>query len=295
MKVTLDESLREGAIRADRAWELFFGSKSSLVGGPGMPRFADWLWDELGEKAGNLNKSSKGEVDVAIPPLEPGALDFLLRLVSFWADEVYVRRGETTSANLWKKPVVNVLDDGALDGGERAQMHDLDDLGSIERNLMPVLGPGRAFYSVQVIREGTSTARLHAHSALDEYYLMLEGHGTLRFNGHDVEVKPGDLVGKPAGPDAATQLIADRGERLRVLDMEIWHERAHFSKDLVPDPDFGEVILRGQGWDAVIPLDSLMSPEDSGSHYDEGYRRTKDGGWEPAKLRGHKKVRERKH
>jgi len=26
-------------------------------------------------------------------------------------------------------------------------------------------------------------------------------------------------------------------------------------------------------------------------HYDEGYKRTKDGGWVPSKARGHKKVR----
>jgi uncharacterized cupin superfamily protein len=158
---------------------------------------------------------------------------------------------------------------------------------------MPVLGPGRAFFSVQMIARGASTARLHSHSALDEYYLILEGRGTLRFNGKEVEVKQGDLIGKPAGPDAATQLIADRGETLRILDMEVWHQRAHFSKDVISDPDFNEIILRGRGWDAVIPADSLMPSDDSGNHYDEGYKRTKDGGWVPSKLRGHQKVREK--
>jgi hypothetical protein len=75
--------------------------------------------------------------------------------------------------------------------------------------------------------------------------------------------------------------------------MEIWHQRAHFSKDLMSDPDFNEIILRGQGWDTVIPMESLMSSEDSGNHYDEGYKRTKDGAWVPSKLPGHKKVREK--
>ena len=280
-------------MRIERAWELFFGAKANLVAGPGMPRFAEWLWDELGSVAGAFNKSSKKELTLTIPPLKQGPLAFLLRLVSFWADEVYVKRDGKLSKNLWKKPVVNVFDDGPVDGAERAQSHDLDDEGSKERNLMPTLGPGRAFYSLQVIEKGASTARLHSHSALDEYYLVLEGKGTLRFNGKEIDVKRGDLIGKPAGPDASTHIIADRGEKLRILDMEIWHERAHFPKDFVADPDFDEVALRGQGWDAVIPTGALISSEDSGKHYHEGYRRMKDGGWVPAKLRGHRKVRKK--
>jgi mannose-6-phosphate isomerase-like protein (cupin superfamily) len=209
MRIILDEELREGALRADTAWELFFGTKSSFEGGHGMPRFAEWLWDELGEKAGNLNRSTKGEVVITIPSLQEDALDFVLRLVSFWGEDVRLNKGGSMTENLWKKPVVNVFDDETLDGAERAQRHELDDVGSIERNLMPVLGPGRAFYSVQVIEKGTTTARLHSHSALDEYYLILEGRGTLRFNGKEIELKRGDLIGKPAGPDATTHIDLD--------------------------------------------------------------------------------------
>ena len=256
-----------------------------------MPRFAEWLWDELGEKAGYLNRGSKGEATLAIPPLDKDALDFLVRLASFWADEIHLKRGGTESENLWMKPVVNVLDDLPTDGAERAQLHELDEEGSTERNLMPTLGPGRAFFSVQVIKEGESSARFHSHSALDEYYLILDGKGTLRFNGKEVGVRRGDLVGKPAGPDSSTHLIADKGEKLRVLDMEVWHQRAHFPKDVISDPDFAEIIMRGQGWEAVVPMDSLLPTEDSNMHYHEGYRRTKDGGWVPSKLRGHNKVR----
>ncbi len=43
MKIILDEEAREGAVRADLAWELFFGESKTLEGGPGMPRFAEWL------------------------------------------------------------------------------------------------------------------------------------------------------------------------------------------------------------------------------------------------------------
>lgn len=264
-----------------------------MIAGAGMPRFAEWLWDELGGSSGPFNKSAKRELHIVIPPLKPEPLDFLLRLVSFWSDGVYLKKGGKRSANLWKKPVVNVLDDRGLDGVELAQSHDLDEDGSKERNLMPTLGPGRAFYSVQTIEKGGSTARMHSHSALDEYYLIIEGEGTLRFNGKEIDVGPGDLVGKPAGPDASTHIIADKGQKLRILDMEVWHERAHFPKDLVADPDFGEIILRGQGWDAIVPVGALLSSADSSEHYGEGYVRSKDGRWTPAKLPGHRKVRKK--
>ncbi|TMI46929.1 cupin domain-containing protein [Candidatus Bathyarchaeota archaeon] len=167
-----------------------------------------------------------------------------------------------------------------------------DDQG-YQRFFMPLLGPGRAFFRVEVISNGESAARYHSHSEVDEYYLILDGSGTLRYNDRDVVVKRGDLIAKPTGPDATSQLIADRGEPLRILDMEIWHDRPYSSKDLILNPDFNEIIMRGPGWGGLFPNEALVSSEDFRKHYDEGYRRMKDGGWIPSKTRGHKKVREK--
>jgi uncharacterized cupin superfamily protein len=294
VKIVLDEGVRERALRADLAWELFFESKSELPRGHGarLLPFANWLWDELGKKAGNLNRNSKGEVTVTIPALEEEGLDFVLRLASFWADEVYVRKGGGLSENLWRRPIINVIDDGVLDASERA-LTVKDEAGSVDRFLMPLLGPGRAFFRVEVIEKEENAARFHSHSNVDEYYLILDGKGTLRYNGKEMEVKRGDLIGKPTGPDATSQLIADRGEKLRILDMEVWHQRPYYSKDLMFNPDFNELVMRGPGWGAIIPQESLITSEDFRSHYDEGYRRTKDGGWVPAKHHGHKRVREK--
>lgn len=268
MKIILDEGkAKEGALRADRAWELFFESKLSVERGVGLHMFANWLWDAMGEKAGNLNKDSKGEVILTIPSsLEPAALDFILRLVSFWADEVYVNKKDgTRSENLWKKPVINLLDD-AREGAERALTGEMDEKGSTELNMMPLLGPGRAFFSVQVIAAGEMTAYQHSHSVVDEYYLILEGKGTLRFNGKEVEVKQGDIIGKPTGPDATSHILANRGEKLRILDMELWRERfsstSTTSKDLVFYPDLKEILMRGPGWSATISQEALVATEE---------------------------------
>ena len=293
MKITLDGRAREGAIRVDLAWELFFESKSSIPQGHGarLIPFTNWLWDEFGKKAGYLNRNSGKELTLAIPELNQEALDFLLRIASFWADEVYVKKGGGVSENLWKKPVVNVFDDKTLDGSERSLVRK-DDQG-YQRFFMPLLGPGRAFFRIEEISNGESAARYHSHSEVDEYYLILDGSGTLRYNDKDVIVRRGDLIAKPTGPDATSQLIADRGEPLRILDMEIWHDRPYSSKDLILNPDFNEILMRGPGWGGLFPKDALASSEDFRNHYDEGYRRTKDGGWIQLKIRGHKKVREK--
>jgi uncharacterized cupin superfamily protein len=292
MKLTLDEGVREGAIRVDLAWELFFGKPTIPQGHGGkLIPFANWLWDELGRKAGNLNRNSKGELTLRIPALNEEALDFLLRIASFWSNEVYLKKGDVVSENLWRKPVVNVFDDENLDGSERSLT--AKEEGYYERFFMPLLGPGRAFFRVEVIENGESAARFHSHSGVDEYYLILEGSGTLRYNDKDVAVKRGDLIGKPAGPDDTSQLIADRGEAVRILDMEVWHDRPYHSKDLILNPDFNEIIMRGPGWGALFPADALAGSDDFRKYYDEGYRRTRDGGWVPMKARGHKKIREK--
>jgi len=121
MKIVLDDQVTERSVRADLAWELFFRSKTEMPKGHGEPLlpFANWFWDQMGQRAGRLMKNSKGEATVTIPPLAPEALDFVVRLASFWADEVYLRKRRSLSGNMWRRPVVNVLDDDTLEGPER--------------------------------------------------------------------------------------------------------------------------------------------------------------------------------
>ena len=154
MKIVLDEQFTERSVRADLAWELFFRSKTEMPKGHSEPLlpFANWFWDEMGQRAGRLMKLSKGEATVTIPSLAPEALDFVVRLASFWADEVYLRKRGSLSGNMWRRPVVNVLDDDTLEGAERP-LTSRKETGSIDRFLMPLLGPGRLLPG-QTGREG---------------------------------------------------------------------------------------------------------------------------------------------
>src|SRR5207302_9206100 len=82
--------------------------------------FTNWLWDELGKEAGYFNRNSRKELTLAIPALSQVALDFLLRIASFWVNEVHVKKEGAVSENMWRKPVVNVFDDKILDESERS-------------------------------------------------------------------------------------------------------------------------------------------------------------------------------
>src|SRR3989442_12943823 len=98
---------------------------------------------------------------------------------------------------------------------------------------MPLLGPGRTAFRVEVIENGESSAGLHSHSEVEEYYLILEGSGTLRFNEKEIAVHRGGLIRKPTGPDNASQLIAHQAETLHILVMEVRHDRPDNRKDLI--------------------------------------------------------------
>src|SRR3989449_6942310 len=118
MKIVLDDQVTERSVRADLAWELFFKSKTEMPKGHGEPLlpFANWFWDEMGQRAGRLLKDSKGEATVTVPLLAPEALDFVVRLASFWDDEVYVRRSGFLLGDHWTRPAVNALDGDAFEG-----------------------------------------------------------------------------------------------------------------------------------------------------------------------------------
>src|SRR5256712_7725649 len=121
MKVMLEEAGREGAIRVGLGLNLIL-EKPTIPEGHGgrLLPFTNWLWDELSKKAGNLNRNSPSELTLTIPSLSEQGMDFLLRLASFWSNEVYLKKYGVLSENLWRKPVVNVFDDTRLDGSERS-------------------------------------------------------------------------------------------------------------------------------------------------------------------------------
>lgn len=292
MKAILSkESVDEKDLRVDVAWELFYHGKKSISEYPYGKKhypFVNWLWESLGQSCGPLKKTDEKNINIKIPELDEASFQFLIRVISPWVDEVYFKKDGKLSENLWKFPVTPLIDDENLDESEKSLLY-TGRRGQDQRFLMPLLGPTRVFATIEILSVDGVSARMHSHSSVDEYYLILKGSGTLRMNGKEKVVKEGDFIAKPSQPENTSQLIANQRTGLRILDIEVWPDQTDFSKDLIHYPDHNEIWLRGIGWGSVFPSETSIPVDDLGKNYDLGYARNKDGSWKAKDIPGYKK------
>ena len=284
----------KGALRADVAWKLFLpdtlGDISS-TGRRGAEKLTTWIWNELSEKMGYMNPDSRDQVVIICPGLTPKAKEYVLRTCSFWSDEIYIPgiNGEeidmnNKGENLWLPPIVNVINVPDKQGALSIFHEDSPDGNATM--LSPLLGSAHSFVRVYSIYPGKTYSRFHSHSLREEFYLILEGKGSVRIGNHKTEVRKGDLIAKPTGPDTPTQLLADLNETMRVMDMEIWPQKRPDAKELVSYPDHNELLFLGSGWNSAVPGDVMISARDLFNNYKTGYIRKMDGTWEPSEVPG---------
>ncbi len=282
------------SIRLDIAWKLFLPDSFGMLPKRGNDNdfilLSNWLWNTLGKNAGRLRKDLPERMWIIVPDLDRSGFRFVERIASMWSDTVleYTLNDGGTPAerDAWIQPTLNVFSDQNIEPEEEALT--LREPEGTTRYLMPLLGMGRAFMRTYWIGKNCTYSRLHSHSAVDEYYLVLSGTGTLRTGEKSIVVEPGTLISKPTGPDLTSQFIADKGEELKILDIEVWPDATRTSKDFVYYPDHNEVLLRGLGWSNSMPYESITSATDLDENYDYGYSRNKDGSWSSKNVPGQK-------
>ena len=104
----------EGILRWDIAWSLFLPNHVGDIpaGYPEMMlgRLTAWAWGSLGEMAGRMRVDRVDPVWFIVPPLSPAGEEYVVRIASFWDDDVYwaTESGERVGANLWLPPVTRV-------------------------------------------------------------------------------------------------------------------------------------------------------------------------------------------
>ncbi|MFY0546282.1 cupin domain-containing protein [Brevibacillus sp. H7] len=124
-------------------------------------------------------------------------------------------------------------------------------------------GSEKFYVNVDKISPGSKSAKYHAHSKQEEFFLILSGNGTLRMNGQEYPVKKGDFVAKPAGRDIAHPFINTGTEVLEILDVGTKEDG-----DIAYYPDEEVILLRDQRKafklaDAMPDWDSEPNKEDS--------------------------------
>lgn len=278
-------------LRWDLAWSLFLPQHVGDIPEGIYPRgvigdLTNWAWNEFSKIGGRLRPGRDPVIWCVVPPLTPAGEDYVVRLASFWDDDVYwaSEDGASKGSNLWRLPLVSIDDRGPM-GALNERLVAKED-GATTQFFYPQLGLGRLHAMLETMEPGQASARLHSHSAVDEYYLVVSGKATLRMGSHTFIVEKGHFIGKPTGPDLTSQILADQGEAVTILDIEVWPDHRFRDKDVVHYPDFGELIMRGSGWRALFPDETLDDGQDLLEYYERGYRRHRDGTWTPADLPG---------
>lgn len=101
-------------------------------------------------------------------------------------------------------------------------------------------GSGRLYVNIDMIRPGALSVKYHSHSLQEEFFLILEGNGTLRIEDRTAPVGKGDFVAKPAGRGIAHQFINDGDEVMVILDCGI-----RDPGDVIEYPDDDVVVISG--------------------------------------------------
>lgn len=140
-----------------------------------------------------MRETDETQISVRINKLDDASLQFHVRLIYSFFDEVYTKEGDALSENLWSFPVASLGPAKELDKSEEALRifgyHEQED----QRFLMLLLVPIRAFARTEDVPPSGVSARQHAHSSIDELCLILGRSGTMRTNGKERTVVTDDL------------------------------------------------------------------------------------------------------
>lgn len=98
------------------------------------------------------------------------------------------------------------------------------------------------------LQPGMTNCPFHFHHVSEEMYYILEGRGTLRYGAETTEIRAGDVIACPPGPDSAHQLTNTGTEPLVYLAISTEDHEA----EVCEYPDSGKiaVMVPGRGHQA---------------------------------------------
>jgi uncharacterized cupin superfamily protein len=123
------------------------------------------------------------------------------------------------------------------------------------------LAPGRTLgVSVVELLPGQTQSPYHFHHGNEECILVFAGGPTLRTSDGEQQLKPGDAVHFPAGPDGAHQMINRTEEPARYVVAD-----AKVSPEIVEYPDSRKIAAMSRG---EPPFWSIHRLEDTADYFD---------------------------
>lgn len=118
--------------------------------------------------------------------------------------------------------------------------------GAKTLELGALAGSRQLYANVDIIPPGAYSAKYHAHSLQEEFFVVLAGNGVLRTPLGEQPVREGDFVAKPAGHENPHTFYNPGPGELRILDVGTVPQG-----DVAYYPDEDVYLLRGRG--IVLP------------------------------------------
>jgi uncharacterized cupin superfamily protein len=143
-----------------------------------------------------------------------------------------IERREAMAENRRHPQIVNVEDVAPFE-------QDRGGFGSRRRRLGTEAGNRALGCTHLEVAPGKTAFPFHFHSAFEEAIYILEGTGSLRLGGATIDVRAGDYVGLPPGPDSAHALTNTGATPLRYLALS--SPAAPSTLDVVAYPDSKKV------------------------------------------------------
>lgn len=120
------------------------------------------------------------------------------------------------------------------------------------RKFIPFGGAKNALVSVYEIPPGKSAYPYHYHHKNEETYYILSGEGVLKTPEGERQVKAGELLFFPTGPEGAHKLTnSSKTEMLTYIDFDVVHDI-----DIAVYPDSEKIGIWGMGINKIYPEDA---------------------------------------
>lgn len=97
--------------------------------------------------------------------------------------------------------------------------HIAESAGLTTMMLSAAAGSERLYVHIDQVEPGMASTKYHSHTRQEEFFLILEGSGTLRLNDEEFPVSKGDFIAKPAGRNIAHTFLNTGSATLVILDV----------------------------------------------------------------------------
>ena len=154
-----------------------------------------------------------------------------------------------------KPPIVNLDDADLKPYGQH------EEFSASLAALGKQLGARKLGCTLVVLAPGKRAWPYHLHYAEEEMFVILEGIGTLRYDGENHPVRPGDVIFTRTGPGTAHQIINTSDTELRYLAFS-----SNADAEVCEYPDSGKVGAYGES----EPRFKFLAPIDAEVDYWEG-------------------------